>query len=180
MAGVHLTGASGSGTSTLGRAVADATGWRFLDIDDFYWLPTVPPYRSKRDRPDRIAMLAQELEHAVSTGVVLAGSAVGWADDLVDVCDLIVYLTVPTSVRLDRLRERELRDLGAVDEDFLAWASRYDEGGLDVRSRALHEHWLERRRPTVLRIGGTPPLDKSLHLVLDELQRLHQVGNERT
>jgi adenylate kinase family enzyme len=180
MSGVHLIGASGSGTSTLGRAVADATGWRLLDADDFYWLPTVPPYRLKRDRPDRIARLAQAFEDAVSGGVVLAGSVVGWGDDVVDACDLIVYLTVPTSVRLVRLREREVREVGAVDEEFLAWASRYDDGGLDVRSRALHEHWLERRRPAVLRVEGTPPLDESLRLVLDELKRVQQVGNERT
>jgi hypothetical protein len=95
-------------------------------------------------------------------------------------CDLIVYLTVATSVRLERLREREVRELGAVDEEFLAWASRYDDGGLDVRSRALHEQWLERRRSAVLRVEGTPPLNECLRLVLDELECLRPVGDDRT
>lgn len=67
----------------------------FLDADDFYWIPTVPPYRQERARPERVAMLATAFRDAARDGVVLAGSVVGWVDDVVDACDLIVYLTVP-------------------------------------------------------------------------------------
>lgn len=49
---IHIFGASGSGTSTLGRAVAARLGYAFLDADDFYWLPTDPPFREKRDVAD--------------------------------------------------------------------------------------------------------------------------------
>lgn len=41
---IHITGASGSGTTTLGRALAQALGWRYLDADRYYWLPTSPPF----------------------------------------------------------------------------------------------------------------------------------------
>lgn len=47
---IHIFGASGSGTSTLGRAVAAGLGWRFLDTDDFFWLPTDPPFTTPRPR----------------------------------------------------------------------------------------------------------------------------------
>jgi adenylate kinase family enzyme len=48
MASIHITGASGSGTSTLGQALAESVGCPWLDADDFFWLPTDPPYTDKR------------------------------------------------------------------------------------------------------------------------------------
>ena len=42
---IHITGASGFGVSTLGGALAARLGCAHLDTDDFYWLPTDPPYR---------------------------------------------------------------------------------------------------------------------------------------
>jgi adenylate kinase family enzyme len=36
---IHITGASGSGASMLGRALADRIGALHLDRDDFYWAP---------------------------------------------------------------------------------------------------------------------------------------------
>ena len=41
---IHILGASGSGTSTLAKAISLRHGHRFLDTDDFYWKPTDPPF----------------------------------------------------------------------------------------------------------------------------------------
>lgn len=163
---IHITGASGSGTTTLGRAVAGQLGHRSLDADVFYWVPTTPPYQEKRSREERRALLAAELDDPT----VLSGSIVGWGPTLEDAWGLIVYLWVPPDVRLARLRRRERAVRGTVDEQFLAWAARYDTGGLDVRSRALHERWLAERSCPVLRIEGTPPVDESLRRVLDAVR----------
>ena len=43
-----ITGASGSGTSTLARSVAARLGIAVFDTDDYFWLPTSPPFVSKR------------------------------------------------------------------------------------------------------------------------------------
>jgi adenylate kinase family enzyme len=40
---IHIFGASGSGTSTFGRALAAELSIRFFDADDYYWLDTDPP-----------------------------------------------------------------------------------------------------------------------------------------
>jgi adenylate kinase family enzyme len=34
---VHIFGASGSGTTTLGRTLAERLGVRFFDGDDYFW-----------------------------------------------------------------------------------------------------------------------------------------------
>ena len=44
---IHIYGASGSGTSTLGRYLGDKLGYFFMDTDDYFWLPTDPPYTKK-------------------------------------------------------------------------------------------------------------------------------------
>jgi adenylate kinase family enzyme len=161
---IHITGASGSGTSTLGRAVAAAMDHEFIDADDVFWLPTAPPYMQKRSREGRLALLEPRLQ--AGQRVVVAGSVVSWGSSIEDAFDLIVYLAVPTDVRLVRLRARELARCGVVDEAFLDWAAQYDEGGLDMRSAALHEQWLSRRACNVLRLDGGRPIQELVIAVL--------------
>jgi adenylate kinase family enzyme len=103
---IHILGASGSGTTTLAAAVAAAHGHHHLDTDDFYWLPTDPPYRTKRPRAARLERLSTAL--AASSTWILSGLLCGWGDPLIPRFQLIVFLTVPTDVRMRRLRTREL------------------------------------------------------------------------
>jgi hypothetical protein len=73
---IHITGASGCGTSTLGQAVASRLGCAFFDSDDFFWKPTVPPYRQPRGPHERVALALNELwQHA---RLVFSGSISGW------------------------------------------------------------------------------------------------------
>jgi hypothetical protein len=45
---------------------------------------------------------------------------------------------------------------------FLEWAAQYDEGRLEGRSRAIHEHWLSQRTCQILRIDGDLSVDERL------------------
>ncbi|HIP76906.1 MAG TPA: adenylate kinase, partial [Kiloniellaceae bacterium] len=54
---LHITGASGSGTSTLGRALSEHLGIAQFDTDDFYWQPSDPPYTVKRSAEERLRLL---------------------------------------------------------------------------------------------------------------------------
>jgi len=40
---IHILGASGSGTTTLGRALAERLQYPHFETDDYFWLPTAPP-----------------------------------------------------------------------------------------------------------------------------------------
>jgi adenylate kinase family enzyme len=173
---VHVFGASGSGTTTLAAALAEKHGHHHLDTDDVYWLPTDPPYREKRPREGRLALL--QAAFAKSRSWVLSGSLCGWGDPLIPEFDLVVFLVVPTSVRLARLRARELRRYGAAAMapggtmhrtfiDFIDWAGRYDDGGPEMRSRALHEAWLAKLPGSVLTLHGEIPLAEQLARIED-------------
>ena len=83
-----------------------------------------------------------------------------------DCFDLIVYLYIPSPVRLARLRERENSRYGNVDQEFIDWAARYDEGDLKVRSRLLHETWLQERCCDVLRLEGDMSVEDRMEAIL--------------
>ena len=56
---IHIFGASGSGTTTLGRYLAQRLGGVHLDSDDFFWLPTDPPYTQKRPIEMRVPLMRE-------------------------------------------------------------------------------------------------------------------------
>lgn len=164
---ILITGASGSGTSTLGRSLAEKLACTYFDVDDYYWLPTTPPYTQKRDRTVRISLLLEEL-HRLPSGIV-AGSIVDWGSELENSFALIVFLTVPAPIRVERLRKREMAQLGRADPLFLEWAAQYDEGRMEGRSLAKHERWLSARSCPILRIDGDISVNERLARVLKAL-----------
>jgi hypothetical protein len=103
----------------------------------------------------------------------LSGSLCGWADPIIPEFDLVVFLAVPTEVRLARLHAREVERYGreaiapagalhGSHTEFLDWAAGYDVGGLDMRSRALHEAWLSALPGATLRLEGDRPVAAQL------------------
>jgi len=164
---IHITGASGCGTTTLGGALAARLHWPVLDADDFFWEPTIPPYQRKRSRPDRLALILNALSSHPEW--VLSGSICGWGEALEKSFDTVVFLTVRKDIRLSRLREREQRKHGRIDPEFLEWAGRYDEGGLEMRSRALHEQWLQGLTCPVIRLDGEKPVTLLVDTVLTSI-----------
>lgn len=160
---IHVTGASGSGTSTLAAALAQERRGVHLDADDYYWLPGPPRFTHKRAAPERLSMLLADL--AAEERAILAGSVVGWGTELEDSFDLIVFLYLDAQVRVERLREREIECLGHADPAFLAWAAQYDEGPAQGRSLAKHRAWLAARTCPVVEIHGDLTVDERLAAV---------------
>ena len=89
-----------------------------------------------------------------------------------DSFSLIVFLIVPTEIRVDRLRKRENENFGAANREFLQWAAQYDEGRLPGRSLAMHERWLSHRRCSVLRIEGDVCLADSVDWIATKVKSL--------
>lgn len=176
---VHVFGASGSGTTTLGRTLAERLGVRFFDSDDYFWLPTEPPFTVQRPRDERAALLLRDVTGAAEW--VLSGSMIGWGDALVSQFTLAVYLRIPPDVRMQRIANRERERYGARIEvggdmheqsrTFLEWARRYDTAGLEQRSAMLHEFWMKSLSCRLLRIEYDAPTAEWVDVVLHALDR---------
>jgi hypothetical protein len=102
---LHITGASGTGTTTLGRAVASEWSVPHADVDDYFWVPTRQPYLVTRDVLDRLRLMDEVF---LPRGAwVLSGSAMGWGDPLIELFGAVVFLALDPITRLHRLRTRE-------------------------------------------------------------------------
>ena len=163
---IHVTGASGSGATSLGRALADALALPHHDADDYLWLPTVPPYRNQRDVTERLRLMREVF---VPRADWLSGWLGGWGDPLIRHFDLVIFLTTPPEIRLQRLRTREAAHFGAdavgpggwrhaETEEFIEWASHYETGDREGRGLERHLAWLAQLPCPVLRLDGSRPL----------------------
>ncbi len=175
---VHIFGASGSGTTTLGAALAAANGVAHFDVDDYYWELTDPPFVTPRPVDARLFSLEADLDRLQSW--VLSGSLCGWGDALIPRFDLVVFLFARVEVRMGRLRKRELAEFGAAalapggdmhknHRTFLEWAAAYDDGDLTMRSRARHDAWLARLPCEVMSLDGEEPVKTLLEQVRRKL-----------
>lgn len=169
---LHIVGASGAGTTTLGQALAAPLSLTHLDTDHYYWVPTQPPFVQKREVAVRHDMLFADLQ--THPRLVLSGSVVGWGSDIEDAFDLIVFLTLDGSIRMERLRARELARYGRVDEEFVQWAGLYDDGPPEGRSLAKHEAWLAARTCPLLRLAGDLSVDARVQRVIERVRALEQ------
>jgi hypothetical protein len=166
-----VLGASGSGTTTLARALANHWSVPHADADDYFWVPTDPPYVEKRPEGDRLSLMRSVF--VPREAWVLSGSMIGWGDGVVDECDAIVFLALDPEERIRRLRAREVhrRADRPFDADaweaFLEWARGYDDPAFDGRSLVAHERWLAERRQPVLRLDSAARPEELLHAVLD-------------
>jgi adenylate kinase family enzyme len=177
---IHLTGASGSGVTTLGRALAGALALPHHDTDDYFWLPTTPPYQTPRAIPDRLRLMREVF--LPRAGWVLSGSVTGWGNELIPSFDLVIYVQTPRELRLQRLRARETTRFGAdataagrwrhqETEEFIEWASHYEDGTREGRNFAKHQSWLAGLPCPVLRLDGSRPVEDNVAETLRTLAR---------
>ena len=165
---IHILGASGSGTTTLGRALATDMGLVHMDTDDYYWLPADPMFTLKRPIDERLRLMNAAID-AADRGVVISGSLTGWGDPLIPRFTCVIRLDTPIEVRIERLKAREyahfgdrIREGGDMHQahlEFLAWAAQYDTGDVTMRSKACHDAWMKQLPCTQVFVSGTMPLD---------------------
>ncbi|AIQ46672.1 hypothetical protein R70723_12925 [Paenibacillus sp. FSL R7-0273] len=171
---IHIMGASGSGTSTLGQALACRLPHVHLDSDDYFW---EHKFTKQREITERLGRIRQDLEQPGPW--ILSGAVCGWGDGLRPYFDLVIFLRIPPELRLERLKAREYERYGTESlpggsryadvQAFLEWASLYDTAGPEVRSLKLHEAWMLELDCPVLRLEGDLSVKERVEAVLGYL-----------
>ena len=180
---IHVTGASGSGTTTLGRKVSDEFNIQQFDTDDFFWTPSNPPYQFPREKKERKILLKRALNS--KNDWVISGSLCGWANFAIPSFDLVLFLLVPTKIRIERLKIRETKKFGLQSlspggkmyenhQEFIKWASEYDAGSHQMRSKAMHEKWLKEIRCEVIRYEG----NISTTTIIKDLTKRYSISSQ--
>ena len=173
--GIIIFGAPGSGTSTLGRALARELGFFHIETDDISGIRIdTPPFRVSRPLHERIKLLQGELSRCGN--FVISGSLWDWGESFIPLFDLAVFITAPTNVRIERLEKREKEKFGPrigpggdmhdSHRRFIEWAKAYDTDNPD-RSLKLHEQWMATLPCPVLRISGTAPIAENVMRIVE-------------
>ena len=173
---IHIYGASGSGTSTLGKYISEQLGYFLIDTDDYFWEPTNPPYTTKRCSSSRIELIRKDIER--HDNVVISGSLVGWGDELITLFTLAIRIETAADIRLQRLKIREREkfgsriDIGGDMYDnhmkFINWAASYDDGGMDMRSKRKHDHWEKQLSCPLILVDGSVPVRENFELIKEK------------
>ena len=176
---IHILGASGVGTSTLGKALAEKLNYCHLDTDDYYWLPPKYSFTQARERVERQNLLMSDLKK--NDNWILSGSLCGWGDIFIPFFDVAIYLWIPKDIRINRIIQREKLRYGEDIEpggkkynqflEFIEWASKYDEGDIDIRSRALHGEWLSSINCPIVRLEGDLSVQERVDCVVNKILR---------
>jgi hypothetical protein len=137
--------------------LANALAIPHHDTDDYFWQPTTPPYRDMRETPERLRLMREVFLPRADW--VLSGSLAGWSNAIIPCFDLVVFLTTPGEIRRSA---REAARFGGWrhrdTEEFIEWASHYDDGDREGPGLARHRAWLAALPCRVLPLDGTRPL----------------------
>jgi adenylate kinase family enzyme len=176
---IHILGASGSGTTTIGKRLSQLYEIPHFDSDDIYWKQTEIPYTKSQAKAVRRKLLKKIID--TNNSWVISGSATSWGELLLAHSDIIILVSCPTEVRLNRLKKRETErygsrvelggDMHKNSQEFLNWASLYDEGGIEVRSKKSQTTWLQQAKCQVFEIENLD-LNHCIKSIQVELQSL--------
>ena len=166
MPGLVIAGPNGSGKTTLGRLLVQRLSCAHLDAEDFAFLPSSVPYSRPRPREEAQALLLEAMrQHPRFILTAVSGDLGPEADRLYAGA---VWLDAPLALRLARVRQRSLHQLGqrampggdlcGQEEAFLRFVA--------SRSMDAAESWLSRLRCPVLCLDGALPVEEAAALVL--------------
>ena len=177
---IHLLGPSCSGTSTLGKLIAEKYNIPWFDTDNIFWIKTNPPFTTKRERNERIKLL--EDIFGKNNSLVLSGSAMEWGDFIKDYLDIIVYKYVEQEIRIKRLLEREKKrygnridfgnDMYEIHKEFVEWNKKYETGGMEMRSRKSELSWISDIKCKIIKFEENEPPEEELKIVSKEIDKI--------
>ena len=169
--GILVMGLNGCGKSTLGRALAERLGYRFMDAEDYYFPAGQDnPYAVSRTREEALSLLRADVRRYPR---FVYASVFGPRDEDIEVrCALAVVLRAPTDVRLRRVEERGIArfgdrvreggDMYEQERRFHAFAARRSEEDVEAHVSRLS-------CPT-LRLDAARPIEENMGIILSEMK----------
>ena len=148
---ILICGPNGAGKSTLGRALSKASGWKFVDTEDYYF-PRPGDYTFSRSTEEVSALLLRDLQKY--DNFIFAAVRGDFGDNVVSQFTHAVLVCAPRELRLERVRIRSGTDFA----DFAA-----------ARPDDLTSRWLEAQALPVLQVDGTRPPEENAAYILKNL-----------
>jgi len=178
--GIIIFGASGAGSTTLGKEISRQLNLQYLDIDDYLWCwKSEIPLTVVRPREERTRNLMDDIKkhpHFVISGTIFSDREL-----FHPLLDLAVFISTPADVCAERVYTRERarwgkRVLPGGDmykvtrfhgdfDDYVANAQKYESADVSKFGRKFHERWITELSCPVLRVDGAKPIAENALLI---------------
>lgn len=107
---IIIIGLNGSGKSTVCRELARRLNYKQMDVEDYYFLDSEIPYTASRTREEVQQMIIDDID--TFQNYVLCSVNCNWDSKITDTFRLAVLLSAPLSVRMERIKQREVIRFG--------------------------------------------------------------------
>lgn len=171
--GIQICGLNGCGKSTLGKALAEALGFHFIDNEDLFFSKSnaEDPYSNPKSRDEVEKLLAKEVsEHE---NFVFAAVKGDYGADILPFYNYIVLIEVPRDIRLQRVHNRSFLKFG---DRMLAGGDLYEQEEAFFRTVAARaedsvESWAQTLTCPLIRVDGTKPIEENVRLIIEQIKR---------
>lgn len=173
--GIIIIGLNGSGKSTVCRELAHLLNYKRMDVEDYYFLASEIPYTVSRTHEEVQQMIIDDI--AKFHNYVLCSVNCNWDSKITDTFRLAVLLFAPLTVRMERIKQREVTRFG----------ERVLEGGDMYESQKRFHAFVASRSPEdvkertkalkcpILDIDATLPVHKIVENIYEYCRKLHMV-----
>lgn len=154
---IIICGGNGAGKSTFGKSLAEAMGYQFRDIEDYYFPKTDGNYlyAVTRTREEVGRLLLEDMrkyEH-----FILASVKGDYGIEVESQFNCAILLHVPKEIRMQRVKDRSFQKFGSR---MLPGGDLYEKEKaflemVENRSETMAEDWLDATSLPVIRLDGT-------------------------
>ena len=173
--GILICGHNGTGKSTLGKELALALGYQFIDNEDLFFPKTDESYMfsSPRNKKEVIISLEEMIEK--NDHFIFAAVKGDYGDKLIKAIDHVILIEVPKNIRYKRVRERSYQKFGErikEDGDLFEKESKWFSI-VESRPENYVTSWLGNISCPIIRIDGTLPIAQNIDFLLPILDKLN-------
>ena len=189
--GIIVFGASGAGSTALGKEIAERLNYQHLDIDDYLWRwDTEIPLTVVRSQAERTKYLMRDIKKHPK--FVISGTIFNDRALFHPLLDAAVFVSTPAETCAERVRTREYarwgeRVLPGGDmykstrfhgdfDDYVINAEKYETADISKFGRKLHEQWISELPCPVLRADGTKSILENANWIVEQFSYV-QKGN---
>ena len=167
--GIQVCGLNGCGKSTLGKALAERMGFRFIDNETLYFSETYAneTYMKPKSRKDVEKLLIEEIKKYPDFVFVAVKGDYG----IEEFYNYIVMIEVPRDVRLQRVRNRSFQKFG---NRMLSGGDLYEQEEqffrtVEARRDSFTEDWLKSVECPVIRVDGTKTIEENVEYIIERI-----------